>query len=270
MRRELNEELNIEIQDIQPLTKIYHRYEEHDVILDVWLVQSYGRPVVAREKQAIQWVTLEELAELSLPEADIPVLKALSVPDFYVISEEPESGMENFLAAQEKKFQQGVKLFQFRAKTLGIIEYQRYAQALLEVAEFYDVKVMLNTELELAIELNASGVHLTEQRLMAMEKRPETTGLLIGASCHDGLSLARAEALGLDFAVLSPVKATRSHPGAKPLGWEDFDSLVSQVNLPVYALGGMQLEDLPLALKHGARGIAGIRMYLESNQLSIL
>ena len=48
----------------------------------------------------------------------------------------------------------------------------------------------------------------------------------MGASCHDEAELAHAAALGLDYAVVGPVKATASHPDAAPLGWERFAALV--------------------------------------------
>jgi len=59
--------------------------------------------------------------------------------------------------------------------------------------------------------------------------------------------------------VLSPVRPTASHPDATPLGWSRFAELVDPVPLPVYALGGLRLEDLDDAIHHGAQGIAAIR-----------
>ena len=57
-------------------------------------------------------------------------------------------------------------------------------------------------------------------------------------------ALERAEALGLDFAVLGPVRATESHPGATPLGWDRFSLLREGVSLPIYAIGGMKAADV--------------------------
>ncbi len=59
--------------------------------------------------------------------------------------------------------------------------------------------------------------------------------------------------------MLSPVAATPSHAHAKPLGWQRFEALVEEVNLPVFALGGMGPEHLDAAWRHGAQGIAAIR-----------
>ncbi|MFZ0789419.1 MAG: thiamine phosphate synthase, partial [Chromatiaceae bacterium] len=81
----------------------------------------------------------------------------------------------------------------------------------------------------------------------------------VGASCHSAAELARAAALGLDYALLSPVKPTASHPETQALGWDGFAALTDPVPLPVYALGGLDPTDLGDAIHHGAQGIAAIR-----------
>ena len=83
--------------------------------------------------------------------------------------------------------------------------------------------------------------------------------LLLAASCHSSSDLQQAQQIGADFALLSPVLPTRSHPDADPLGWDGFARLVADANLPVFALGGMRPEVLRTAWQHGAQGIAGIR-----------
>jgi 8-oxo-dGTP diphosphatase len=89
---------------------------------------------------------------------------------------------------------------------------------------------------------------------MAASARP--AGSLVGASCHDARELDRAAELGLDYAVVGPVKATASHPDARPLGWEAFASLIADRPMPVYAIGGLKRSDLAQARRRGAHGVA--------------
>jgi len=84
--------------------------------------------------------------------------------------------------------------------------------------------------------------------------RPQVA--LAGASCHDARELEQAQALGLDYAVLGPVRRTASHPNAAPLGWERFAQLVSNCAIPVYAICGMTRHTLPEARASGAHGVA--------------
>jgi 8-oxo-dGTP diphosphatase len=98
------------------------------------------------------------------------------------------------------------------------------------------------------------GVHLTSRALLAATARP--AGSLAGASCHDARELDQAARLGLDYAVLGPVKPTASHPGAAPMGWEAFAALAADRPMPVYAIGGLTRADAPEARRRGAHGVA--------------
>jgi 8-oxo-dGTP diphosphatase len=79
----------------------------------------------------------------------------------------------------------------------------------------------------------------------------------VGASCHDAAQLAVGVHLA-DFATLSPVAATASHPGAPVLGWPRFQALADAAALPVYALGGMAPALAEQAHRHAGQGVAGI------------
>ena len=87
--------------------------------------------------------------------------------------------------------------------------------------------------------------------------------LLVGASCHSREELNAASKLGADFALLSPVKPTASHPNVIPLGWPGFKRQVAGSRLAVYALGGMRATDLITAQQAGGRGIAGVSLFQE-------
>ena len=103
------------------------------------------------------------------------------------------------------------------------------------------------------------GVHLKAAQLAGMAQRPLPAALPVGASCHDAADLRHAERLRCDFAVLGPLQATPSHPGAAGLGWAAFAALREQSTIPLYAIGGLGPDDLATAREHGAQGIAAIR-----------
>ena len=117
--------------------------------------------------------------------------------------------------------------------------------------------MLFRSDVELAQQIGADGVQLSASQLAALKQRPDVEWC--AASCHDAAELQRAEALGCDFAMLSPVLPTQSHPGAPALGWERFGELVQGCAIPVYALGGLQLPDMETAWRHGAHGVALLR-----------
>jgi 8-oxo-dGTP diphosphatase len=106
------------------------------------------------------------------------------------------------------------------------------------------------------------GIHLRAADLHRFGHRPVEPERLLLASCHDAADLARAECLGVDVVLISPVRATTSHPDRAAIGWPGFRALRERTRLPAYALGGLTVADLGDARRHGAIGIAGIGGFL--------
>jgi 8-oxo-dGTP diphosphatase len=120
--------------------------------------------------------------------------------------------------------------------------------------------VLIDRRPEWIEQLGADGIHLDSRSLMRLKCRPLIrTGLLVGASCHHLGELEHANQIKADFVVVSPVKATRSHPGCAGLGWRQFTFLCNKAAMPVYALGGTGPEDVSRARHCGGQGIAAIR-----------
>jgi len=151
-----------------------------------------------------------------------------------------------------------VKLVQLRAHHLQSVEYLDLAREALALCHDAGARLLVNASPDLAREIGADGVHLTSRQLMSLTARPLPTDRLVAASVHDAAQLHQADCIGVDFSVLSPVAITTSHPEAEPLGWARFAAMLEPVTHPVFALGGMQEADLPLAWNAGAQGIAAI------------
>jgi 8-oxo-dGTP diphosphatase len=131
----------------------------------------------------------------------------------------------------------------------------RLAAALVASARQYGARVLINSDEALAHAIHADGVHLTSRQLKLLNSRPGQP--LVGASCHTAKELALASQL--DFVVLGPVLPTASHPQQPAMGWKEFAQLVDGYPLPVFAIGGLGRDDLEVAWRHGAHGIAAIR-----------
>lgn len=111
----------------------------------------------------------------------------------------------------------------------------------------------------LAAEAGADGLHLPEALVgRAIAWRRRRPGWLITAAAHSRPALVRAARAGVDAALLSPVFATASHPGARPLGPLRFAALVRATRLPVYALGGVDAGTARRLKESGAVGLAAV------------
>ena len=77
LRRELDEELGIEVLEAEPFVELVHEYPERQVTLDVWRVTRYAGEPHGREQQELRWVSIAELATIGLLPADLPIIAAL-------------------------------------------------------------------------------------------------------------------------------------------------------------------------------------------------
>lgn len=258
LKREILEELGIGVLTHQPLIRVTHRYSDHTVLLDVHRVTRFEGDPRGMEGQPLAWVTLEQIGEYPLPAADRPIVTALSLPASYLITGDGAEQPSPFLARLSVALEQGQRLIQLRAPGLTEQAFRQLSASALTLCNAFNARLLLNSTPGMVVDTGAAGVHLNSRRLMAQQERPLSKVQLVAASCHSLEELQHAELIGVDFAVLSPVLKTASHPEATAMGWAVFSRLVDEVSIPVYALGGMKREMIGQAQAAGGQGIAAI------------
>lgn len=258
LKRELQEELGIEIHHASPFVQVRHIYPELDVLLDVWQVAGYTGTPHGRESQEMRWADIRRLDPRDFPAADRPVLRRLQLPRLYVLSDARRFGEKEFATRLQAVLRAGARLVQLREPHMDRASFCAYARRLAGICHRFDARLLVNTDPSWLSECEADGVHLNSRRLMQLNERPGAGEYWVAASCHDAAELGKAQALGADFAVLGPVRQTASHPDSPILGWSRFEELLRPLALPVYAIGGMHDADLAHALGCGAQGVAMI------------
>ncbi len=258
--RELEEELGICATSYRPLIKVTHQYHDITVLLDVWKVDAYSGEPVGREGQAIRWLNVEQLDSAEFPAANAAIIMALNLPEHYLITGKFDS-IDEFEARLGSAIDRGIRLAQLRLTHDWLQSAdEKYATQVIRRAaalcEHTGVRLMFNLPDELQQIINPSCLHLNSRKLQQYRERPDCDYLSV--SCHTVQEMLDAEALGVDFMVVSPVQATATHPEITPLGWEEFAAMVAQVSVPVYALGGVCRDDTEKAWSAGAQGIAAI------------
>lgn len=259
--RECHEELGVELGAMRRLIRVPYDYHDRSVLLDVWRVDAWDGEPHGAEHQAVRWAKIDSLNPDCFPLANAPIITALQLPPAYMVTPEPFTAPEHALSELAASLRLGARLVQLRSKRLQPLALQTWMREAVSLCKSYGARVLVNGEPGLVEPAQADGVHLSSERLMSASERPLPRPCLVSASCHDSHELRHAWRIGVDFAVLSPVRKTPSHPDAVVLGWERFQQLVWDVPIPVYALGGMRLEDLSHAWRHGAQGIAAIRAF---------
>ncbi len=258
LARELDEELDISPESSTPLISIPHDYPDKSIMLDVWRVDCFSGEPHGREGQPLEWVAIDALQQREFPRANLPVITAMQLPSYYLITPDPAKEGGQFLERLAASLQAGVRLVQLRAKSLPLDDYCVLASEVKALCHRFGATLLLNGSADRVVEVGAEGLHLSGSELLSLSRRPLGQDLMLSASCHNAPELKHACEVGVDFVVLSPVMPTNTHPGAKTLGWQPFEQLIQAVSVPVYALGGMTLEDLSTAQWAGAQGVAAI------------
>ena len=152
---------------------------------------------------------------------------------------------QKMLEVIEQALMGGVDGLLLREKHLDSAKLLALASQARELTRKHNAKLIIHTQADIAQAVNADGVHLDSQSMHEIPKIRTwlSQPMLISASCHNQTELSLAHSIGADFALLSPVFPTPSHPGAPSLGVEQFQALVRQSAIPVIALGGITTKN---------------------------
>ena len=250
--RELREELGIEAEEAWPWITRRYTYTHATVRLHFFRVTRWRGEPQPLEDQAIRWQRIGAPDVAPMLPANAPVLAALALPEVMVVSNAAAEGIDEWVRQLADRALGEKMLVQIREKAMERQKLQHLLSRALSRSAPLGSVVVVNSDSGRFPQCR--GIHLTAKALMQAGERPD--GTPVGASCHDEAQIARAEALGLDYIVVGPVKATASHPGAQPLGWDRFAELVHDRSMPAYAIGGLTRADLAQARRHGAHGVA--------------
>ena len=158
----------------------------------------------------------------------------------------------------------GVRCIQLREKDLQGAELYLLADELRRLTLRFGARLLINDRLDIALACGADGVHLGVNSLPLREaRRLAGESMIIGFSAHDVEEALAAQADGADFVTFGPVFHTPSKASfGNPVGVNNLAMAAGALGIPVFALGGVTLENLEEVMKTGARGIALISAVL--------
>jgi thiamine-phosphate pyrophosphorylase len=138
-------------------------------------------------------------------------------------------------------------------------------------------RIVVNDRLDVALAENAGGVHLGEKSLPVQEVKRfasacrKTDDFLIGVSCHSLDAAKSAAKNGADYLFFGPVFATPSKAAfGAPQGLERLAEVCRAVAIPVFAIGGVTMENAASCFAAGASGIAAIRLFQDAEDIAAL
>jgi len=256
--RELNEELGIIVDKLSLHQTMVYQYTDRIVELSIYNIDNYLNTPKGVEGQEIAWVSVENLNSYKLLPTMKSFINSITLPKQYWITPSSNHQSDEWIRKFDEKIKQGISLIQLRSKTKLDITF---IEELHNKCKHNNINLLLNTVDKSFHEAYCDGWHITTGEMFDLKSRPCANNKLLGASTHDLTEALKAQDLGADFIVISPVQATQTHPDTVPIGWDAAKEVVDKLNIPVYFLGGMTLNDLDKTLKLGAQGIAGVSAF---------
>lgn len=169
---------------------------------------------------------------------------------------------ESPLAVVEAALQGGITCFQLREKGKNSLQgdaKKQFAKACQALCRQYHVPFIVNDDVELAIEIDADGVHLGQEDAAAKEVRKRLgPNKIVGVSAHTIMEVEKAIEDGADYVGMGPVYETATKTDARAVAGTKVIEQVKQAfpHLPIVAIGGIHGQNLAPVLHAGASGVA--------------
>lgn len=178
---------------------------------------------------------------------------------------------DKILATVEAALQGGVNIVQYRDKNSDDQTRLTEAGKLKEVCRKYGALFFMNDRVDLAIALDADGVHLGQQDLpIALARQLLGPQKLIGRSTTNPEEMAKAIEEGADYIGVGPVYETPTKPGKKAAGLEYVQYAVKNSPIPWFAIGGIDMQNIDDVLLAGAERVCVVRSIMQAEQPTLV
>lgn len=197
-------------------------------------------------------------------------MTAPSLPRLYLITDRHHTAQRPLASVLAQALTGGARFIQLREKDLTTRDLCRLAQDLSPIISAHQARWIINDRIDLALALQACGVHLRASSLPTMVARrllgPQR---LIGVSTHSIDETKAAESEGADFVVLGPIYDTLSkRMYGDPLGVKTLENACRASRIPIFAIGGITPERVPDICRSGAYGVAVISSILQAPHIA--
>ena len=186
-----------------------------------------------------------------------------------VITDEKLSGLRHHEVA-EQSLRGGTPMIQLRDKKADLRYLHDEAEVIRRLCRRQGALFIVNDRLDLALAVEANGVHLGQEDLPAHLARPLLRpGMLLGISTHSIEEARAAEAAGADYIGFGPVFPTGTKTGTRPVvGLDGIRKAKVAVQIPVMAIGGITLDQVSEVIGAGADGVAVISAIVGSGDIT--
>jgi len=162
----------------------------------------------------------------------------------------------------------GVDLIQLRGKGKSIDELTKLASEIHEITVRSNTPLIVNDHAEIAARVLVEGVHVGQDDdsiLVARQKAGRD--LIVGKSTHSPDQAEAAQGEGADYIGFGPIFATPTKPDYKPIGVGDIRQVHNYVELPIFCIGGINVDNLQQVIHAGAKRVVMVSALLKAHNL---
>ena len=171
--------------------------------------------------------------------------------------------------AAEKLLEGGVDVLQLRGKNAEMSIIAGLAEEIHALTEPFGVPLILNDYPELLRDVPAEGAHVGQDDMSVAEARAiAERPVIIGKSTHSLAQARAAEDEGADYIGFGPLFATPTKPGRPAIGLQNIAAAHTDVNIPIFCIGGIKNENLPEVLAAGAQRIVIVSGWLQADDIA--
>lgn len=175
----------------------------------------------------------------------------------YAITPDLEN-TDDLLSRTRQVLEGGARLIQYRNKLAGDILLKEQARLLLQLCREYQVPLIINDRLDLAIEIDADGLHVGQDDVSVAKARDRLGwNKIIGVSCYNNLELAlQAEKEGADYVAFGAFFSSLTKPNALSVPADLMNLAKKKVSIPIVGIGGIKLTNAKTVIQAGCTAIA--------------
>lgn len=187
----------------------------------------------------------------------------------YLITDSRLSRGRSEVEVVKRALSGGVDMVQYREKELPDEEFKQTATELLKVTKRKDIPLVINDRVEIAAEIDADGVHVGQEDLDCEKAREMFGGdKIIGVSASNVEQATKAIEAGADYLGLGPIYQTDTKEIDYPRGINLIKEVRAQSPIPIFVIGGINLENVGAVISAGASGVAVISAIVSADQIA--
>jgi len=162
----------------------------------------------------------------------------------------------------------GVDLIQLRGKKQSLGELVNLAAELHDFIAKSSTPLIVNDYAEIARRVPVEGVHVgQDDDSIEIVRQKAAHAILVGKSTHSLEQARAAEREGADYIGFGPIFATPTKPDYAPIGLEHIGRVHAEVNLPIFCIGGINIDNLQSVIDAGARRVVMVSALLKAHSI---